>query len=203
MHPAEHHEPNPEENITEGEAEIEQSVDAMMEPAPPADDAAHLLQQIADLKDQLLRTLADNDNLRKRAQRELEDANKYALNKFARDLVGVYENFFRAAAALPADVKESNDAVKNYAIGIEMTANEMTKVLERFGIRRLMPEIGEPFNHNHHQAVSQIPTADFAPGLVMMVMQAGYVLHDRLLQPAMVGVSTSLPSDIPHVDTKA
>lgn len=207
-------EQKPEEPI-EPQAE-EVASDAVPQPDPTTEELAEIAsapefqaakyeQQIADLKDQLLRTLAEMENLRKRSQRELEEANKYSISRFARDLVAVYENFFRAAAALPPAEKEGNDVVKNYARGIEMTADEMTRVLERYGIRRVNPNIGEPFDHNQHQAVSQIPSGDHPPGTVMLVMQAGYMLHDRLLNPAMVGVSVALPNQpqAPIVDTQA
>lgn len=208
MQRAESETPMEETEITPEEPASAESPEGVQAEATHIDAAAALFyeKQIADLKDQLLRTLAESDNLRKRAQREVEEAGKYAVSKFARELVTVSENFFRAADALPQDVKESSDAVRNYALGIEMTAGEMSRVLERFGIHRVMPQPGEAFNHQQHQAVTQIPSADHPVGSIVMVMQAGYMLHDRLLIPAMVGVAAAMPAagaPEAHVDTKA
>ena len=145
-------------------------------------------EQIAALKDQALRALAETENTRRRSERELQDMSKYAVTGFAKDLVNVLENLQRAVDAVPKDLKESNLAVKNLAIGVEMTQNELLGIFNRQGIQRIDP-MGQKFDHNFHQAVAQIDTPDAEPGTVVQVLQAGYTIHDRLLRPAMVGVA--------------
>lgn len=144
--------------------------------------------EIAALKDQALRALAETENTRRRGERELADMSKYAVTGFARDLVGVIENLQRAVESIPAEMKEANPAVKNLAIGVEMTLTELLGVFTKHGIKRIDP-MGQKFDHNFHQAVAQIPTPDAEAGTVVQVLQAGYVIHDRLLRPAMVGVA--------------
>lgn len=144
--------------------------------------------QIADLKDQVVRGLAETENVRKRAQRDIEETNKYAITNFARHLVSVLENMLRATASIPEELRNSNDQIKNLYLGVEMTQKELMAAFEKFGIRRIEP-MGEKFDHNFHQAVVQIEAPDKEPGTIMQVLQAGYVIHDRLLQPAMVGVA--------------
>ena len=166
------------------------------EQQPAAEAIARALQavieekdaEIAALKDQALRALAETENTRRRAERELQDMSKYAVTGFARDLVSVLENLQRAVDHVPAELKESNAAVKNLAVGVEMTLNELLGVFNRAGIQRIDP-MGQKFDHNYHQAVAQIDTPDAEPGTVVQVLQAGYTIHDRLLRPAMVGVA--------------
>ncbi len=145
-------------------------------------------EQIAVLKDQGLRALAETENTRRRSERELQDMSKYAVTGFARDLVNVLENLQRAIDAVPAELKETQPAVKNLAVGVEMTLSELLGVFNRNGIQRIDP-MGQKFDHNFHQAVAQIATPDAEAGTVVQVLQAGYVIHDRLLRPAMVGVA--------------
>jgi molecular chaperone GrpE len=144
--------------------------------------------EIAALKDQALRALAETENTRRRGERELQDMSKYAVTGFARDLVSVLENLQRAIDSIPADMKESQPAVKNLAVGVEMTLSELLGIFNRQGIQRIDP-MGQKFDHNLHQAVAQIDTPDAEAGTVVQVLQAGYVIHDRLLRPAMVGVA--------------
>jgi molecular chaperone GrpE len=144
--------------------------------------------EIAALKDQALRALAETENTRRRAERELQDMSKYAVTGFARDLVNVLENLQRALDSIPADLKESQPAVGNLAVGVEMTLKELLGIFNRQGIQRIDP-MGQKFDHNFHQAVAQIDTPDAEAGTVVQVLQAGYVIHDRLLRPAMVGVA--------------
>jgi molecular chaperone GrpE len=126
---------------------------------------------------------------------------KYAVTGFARDLVSVLENLQRAVDSIPADIKESQPAVANLAVGVEMTLKELLGVFARQGIQRIDP-MGQKFDHNFHQAVAQIDTPDAAAGTVVQVLQCGYVIHDRLLRPAMVGVA-SAASAAKQVDTSA
>lgn len=145
-------------------------------------------KEIATLKDQALRALAEAENTRRRGERELADMSKYAVTGFARDLVSVLENLQRAVDSIPAEMKESQPAVKNLALGVEMTLNELLGAFNKHGIKRIDP-MGQKFDHNFHQAVAQIDTPDAEAGTVVQVLQAGYVIHDRLLRPAMVGVA--------------
>ena len=155
--------------------------------------------ELAGMKDQALRALADAENTRRRAEREMADMAKYAVTGFARDLVNVVENLQRAVAAIPAELKEAQAAVANLATGVEMTMQELLNVFERQGIKRIDP-MGQKFDHNLHQAVAQIDTPDAPAGTVVQVLQAGYTIHDRLLRPAMVGVAAG---GAKQVDTSA
>ncbi len=144
--------------------------------------------QIRDLTDRLLRAHAEMDNIRKRAEREKVDASKYAISKFARDIVGVADNFQRAISAVPAD-SEKSGALQSLIDGVMMTEREFLNVLERNGVRRVDPK-GEPFNPHYHQAVMEQMNPSVASGTVLQVFQSGYVIEDRVLRPAMVVVST-------------
>jgi molecular chaperone GrpE len=141
-------------------------------------------------KDQALRTLAEMENLRKRTEREMQDTSKYAITGFARDLVSVLENLQRATQSISDEQKANDPTLANLAIGVEMTQKELLSAFEKHGIRRIDP-LGEKFDHNFHQAVAQIPSPDAPEGTIVQVLQAGYVIHDRLLRPAMVGVATA------------
>ncbi len=142
----------------------------------------------AALKDQLLRTLADMENLRNRSRREQEDALKYANTNFARDLLNVSDNLRRALDSVPDGAEQENEALKVLKEGIEMTERELQTVFARHGISTIDP-VGEKFDHNAHQAMCKVPGSGAAPGTVVQVMQIGYILKDRLLRPAMVGVA--------------
>ncbi|MDX2095292.1 MAG: nucleotide exchange factor GrpE [Alphaproteobacteria bacterium] len=144
--------------------------------------------ELAALKDQALRALAETENTRRRSERELADMSKYAVTGFARDLVSVLENLQRAVDSIPAEMRESQPAVANLAVGVEMTLKELLGVFARHGIERLDP-MGQKFDHNFHQAIAQVDAPDAESGTVVQVLQAGYKIHDRLLRPAMVGVA--------------
>lgn len=156
--------------------------------------------ELAAMKDQALRAMAETENTRRRSERELADMNKYAVTGFARDLVNVLENLQRATDAISPELRTSQPAVGNLAVGVEMTLKELLSVFERYGIKRIDP-LGQKFDHNYHQAVAQIESTDAEPGTVVQVLAAGYSIHDRLLRPAMVGVATT--ASAPIVDTKA
>jgi molecular chaperone GrpE len=151
--------------------------------------------EIAALKDQALRALAETENTRRRAERELGDMSKYAVTGFARDLVSVLENLQRAIDSAPAELKASQPAVANLVVGIEMTLSELLGVFNRQGIERIDP-MGQKFDHNFHQAIAQIDTPDAEAGTVVQVLQAGYKIHDRLLRPAMVGVAAGTAKQV-------
>lgn len=147
-------------------------------------------QIIADLKDRLLRTMADMENLRNRSRREQEDALKYANTNFARDLLNVGDNLRRALESVPDDAGQESEALKTLREGIELTDRELQSVFERHGISEIDP-VGEKFDHNAHQAMFKVPGSGSPPGTVVQVMQVGYMLRDRLLRPAMVGVAAA------------
>lgn len=171
----------------------------------PAADIGKLQEtyeaQLAEMKDQLLRAVAETENVRRRSARDVEESSKYAVAGFARDLIAVSENLQLALQNIPAQGREQSELVRTLAEGVEMTLRELLSVFEKHGIRRVNP-LGEKFDHNFHQAVSQIEDPTKPPGTVLQVFQAGYTLHDRLLRPAMVVVSKQGESE-PRLDTKA
>lgn len=144
--------------------------------------------EVASLKDGLLRAHADVENIRKRAQRDVEDASKYAVTHFARDLINVLENLHRAEDSIPKDQLETNPLLKNIFDGVEMTRRELLNIFDRQGIKRIDPK-GEPYDHNFHQAMMQVDDVTVPENTVVQVLQAGYVIKDRLLRPALVSVS--------------
>ena len=140
------------------------------------------------LKDQLLRALADTENMRRRSEREAETARKYGHTQFARDLVGAIDNLARALASAPEEKSSLDESVQSLLTGIELSWTEIQSAIEKHGVRQINP-LGEKFDYNFHQAMFEVPTNDQPPGMVLEVVQHGYALHDRLLRPAMVGVS--------------
>ena len=171
------------------------------EATAPEPDAAALAAEVADLKGRLLRALAETENVRRRAANEREDVSKYAITGFARDLAPVVDNLRRALDSVPDDVRD-DERLAGLVAGVEMTERELLSVLERHGIRRVDP-LGEKFDHNFHQAMFEVEASDKPAGTVVEVMQVGYVIGDRLLRPAMVGVAKgSKVEPPPRVDTK-
>jgi molecular chaperone GrpE len=150
--------------------------------------------ELKDAQDKLLRTLAEMENLRRRHTRELEDARKYAMAGFARDLLDVADNMRRAIAAVPDDARRSSDLVENLLSGVELTERTLLGAFDKHGIKKVTPERGEKFDHNRHQAMFEVPTADLPPGHIADVMQSGWVISDRLLRAAMVGVTKASPA---------
>ena len=148
-------------------------------------------EEIAELKDKLLRSLAENENQIRRARRDREDAIKYATANFARDMLGVADNIRRAMEAVPDGLNQEDAAVKAFLDGIALTERELLTTLERHGITKIFP-MGENFDHNRHEALFEVPTDDADPGTVMQVVEEGYIIHDRLLRAARVGVAKAL-----------
>lgn len=149
---------------------------------------ATLQSQIADLTDRLLRAHAEMDNLRKRGAKEKEDMAKYAIQKFAGDVVNVADNFERAIMSVPAGAAAEDTAFKSLLDGVSLTEREFLNVLERHGVRRISPQ-GEPFNPHQHQAVMEAQDPSVPAGTIVQVFQNGYVIEDRVLRPAMVVVA--------------
>ena len=144
--------------------------------------------EIADLKDKLLRALAENENTIRRAKREREDTAKYATANFARDMLTVSDNLGRAIEAIPESLQTADDTIKAFLEGINLTSRELLGLLERHGIKKISP-LGEKFDHDQHEALFEIPTSDEEPGTVVRVIEDGFTIYDRLLRPAKVGVS--------------
>ena len=159
-----------------------------------ADQTDVLIAEAADLKDRLMRALADMDNLRKRTEREKAEASLYAATNFARDLLPVADSLDRALQSVPQEGRDQLDeATRNLLAGIEVTHKEFLNVFSRHGISRIEP-LGEKFDPHFHQAMFEIPDPSTPAGTVVQVMQAGYVIGERCLRPAMVGVARA-PSD--------
>lgn len=154
--------------------------------AEPQDEAAKLAEQIAALQQDLLYARAETQNVTRRKDKEIADAHAYASTKFARDILSVADNLGRALAALTAEQRE-DAAIKPLITGLEATERELLSVFERNGITRIAA-IGLPLDPNQHQAMLEIPS-DKTPGTIVQEMQAGYMMKDRLLRPAMVGVA--------------
>jgi molecular chaperone GrpE len=165
-------------------------------PQSPAEAAAAELAErlnkseaeLADTKDKLLRALAETENQRRRAQRDSENARKYAATNFAKDMLDVADNLRRAIGSLdPASLQD--DRAKALVEGVAATERALLAALERHGIKRIDPEIGEKFDPHSHEAMFEVPNTGKPGGSIVQVVQAGYRMHDRLLRPAMVGVA--------------
>jgi molecular chaperone GrpE len=182
----------------------ETSPDPAAEDASPEARIAALEAEIAEQKDLLLRALAETENVRRRAQREREDASKYAVAGFAKDLLSVADNLRRALESLP-ESEVRDERTRSLLEGVAATERELLGVFERHGVKRVDPE-GERFDHNFHQAIFEAERLGKPGGTVIEVLQPGYVLHDRLLRPAMVGVAKQTPGPaepVQSVDTVA
>jgi molecular chaperone GrpE len=177
------------------------------ETAPQAeaasDPVAALAKEAADLKDRLLRTLAEMENLRRRTEREVADSRVYAVTNFARDILAVADNMERAMKALDDEIREKADAgVKALLDGVELTERELIKVMEKHGIKRLEPQ-GQKFDPNLHQAMFELPDPSVPAGTVVQVMQPGYTIGERVLRPALVGIAKGGPKTAPAGDAPA
>ena len=156
--------------------------------------------ELAETKDRLLRALAETENARRRFQREREDALKYGIAGFAKDLLSPVDNLRRALESLP-ETEVSDPRVKSLLEGVAATERELMGAFERNGLKRIDPK-GQRFDHNFHQAIFEAERADVPAGTVIEVLQPGYVLHDRLLRPAMVGVAKA-PANTADEDESA
>jgi molecular chaperone GrpE len=194
-HTPESREPNEPDTGSDAEA-------VASDPAPPAGAGgetppeeprspreAELEAELAETKDRLLRALAETENLRRRAIRDLEEAHKYAITNFARELLEVADNLSRALDAVPPRARDEIDFIKNLADGIAITEKALLTAFERHQIAKVTPEIGDRFDHNRHQAMFEVETAEQPPGTVAQVLQPGYTIAERLLRPALVGVA--------------
>jgi molecular chaperone GrpE len=153
----------------------------------PEDRLAAIEAELAETKDRLLRALAETENVRRRLQRERDDARKYAASDFAKDLLSPVDNLRRALDSVP-EAEITDPRIKSLLDGVAATERELLATFERYGLKRIDPK-GERFDHNFHQAIFEAQRPGAAPGTIIEVLQPGYVLHDRLLRPAMVGVA--------------
>ncbi|MDO6965562.1 nucleotide exchange factor GrpE [Rhizobium alvei] len=170
------------------------SADTVTTEAAAEMDPVELLRaENADLKDRYLRLAADMDNLRRRTEREIKDAKTYSAASFARDMLSVSDNLRRALDAIPAEARAGADAGLTALIeGVEMTERAMLSALERHGVKKIEPN-GQKFDPNFHQAMFEVPNTELPNNTVIQVVQDGYVIGDRVLRPAMVGVSKGGP----------
>ena len=184
-----------EELVDQIDTADEENIEDEVTPLSVAED------EINDLRDKLLRAVAETENVRRRSEKEKADAANYAVTNFARDMLAIGDNLSRALDSLPEEA-ELPDNVKNLIEGVKMTDRELQNIFQRHGINIINPK-GESFDHNHHQAMFEAETED-PDGTVIQVMQVGYKIKERLLRPAMVGVSKG-GKEKPHegVDTKA
>ena len=172
----------------------------------PEDPVAALEAEVVTLRDQLLRALAETENTRRRTSRENQDLIRYGVTNLVRDILVVADNLRRALDSLPEDARAENEALASLATGVELTEKEFLSALERHNVRKIEP-LGELFNHNEHQAMFEVENTGQPAGTIVELLQPGYMLHDRLLRPAMVGVAKgdpeAPPGDVAHIDTTA
>jgi molecular chaperone GrpE len=187
--------------MTDQTARVEE--DGQETPAGPSAQAqaaapsTALEREHAEMKDRLLRTLAEMENLRKRTEREIADSRLYSVTSFAQDLLVVADNMRRALEAVTPELRSTAESgVKALIDGIELTERELLKALEKNGVRQFTPQ-GEKFDPNLHQAMFEIPDATVPAGSVVQVVQPGYMIGDRVLRPALVGVSKGGPKAAP------
>ncbi|MCJ2027451.1 nucleotide exchange factor GrpE [Methylobacterium sp. J-067] len=165
---------------------------------PVAEALALLTAERDELKDRMLRTLAEMENLRRRTEREVADARTYAVTNFARDMLNVADNVRRALESVPADQRNAAEgSFKGLIDGIELTERDLVKNLERHGVKPVEPQ-GQKFDPNRHQAMFEVPNPDVPAGTVVQVVQTGYVIGDRVLRPALVGVAKGGPKAAPN-----
>ena len=154
-------------------------------------------RELAEMKDRLLRTLAEMENLRKRTEREVTDSRLYGVASFARDVLGVADNVRRALDAVPPEARaHANAGMKSLVDGVELTERELLKALEKNGVRQFTPH-GEKFDPNVNQAMYEVPDPSVPAGSIVQVMQPGYMIGERVLRPALVGISKGGPRVAP------
>ena len=158
-----------------------------------------LNDEIQDLKDQRLRAAAELENFRKRAEKDQADALKYGVSNFAKEIINIKDNIERAQSSISEDVR-SNDAVKSVVEGLDLIAQSAVSTFEKIGIKKI-DSINEKFDHNLHQAMMEIENDEVEPGTIVQELISGYTLHDRLLRPAMVGVSKKTQQNQQSEDT--
>ena len=183
-----------DEGTVEEETSLEEAVEPQNDDEGEVNDSSSNLDEleakILELKDQLLRTVADSENLRKRLEREKEQTRKFGIANFAKDLLSIADNLGRALDAAPNKEDVKDQAIENLVLGIQMTEQELQKAFDNNNIRKIDP-LGEKFDYNFHQAMFEVEETDQEPGTVVQVLQPGYAIDDRILRPAMVGVAAN------------
>ena len=187
--------------ISCGICENQELIDLDYEEDSSAETDGNQNKEIKELKDQLLRSLAESENLRKRTIKEIADAKKYSHIYFIRDLVSSVDNLQRALEAVPDDKSQLSEPIKNLVIGLEIVEKEILNTFEKHSLKQINP-LGEKFDYNLHQAMFEVPTNEKEPGYVVEVSQKGYILHDRLVRPAMVGISKKSEEDTTEQNNK-
>ena len=170
-----------EEQVSESPKEKEEEV------ISPEDLIEKLNEEITGLKDQRLRAIAELENFRKRAEKDQSDALKYGISNFAKEIINIRDNIERAQSSISEEAK-NNEAIKSVIEGIDLIAQSVVSTFEKIGIKKI-ESLNEKFDHNLHQAMMEIENDDLEPGTIVQELIPGYTLHDRLLRPAMVGVS--------------
>jgi molecular chaperone GrpE len=186
------------EQTARAEDEAAQQAQETAAATPQPTPSTALEREHAEMKDRLLRTLAEMENLRKRTEREVADARLYGASSFARDVLAVADNMRRALDAVPPEVRAGAEAGMNSLVeGVELTERELLKALEKNGVRQFTPQ-GEKFDPNVHQAMYEVPDASVPAGSIVQVVQPGYMIGERVLRPALVGVSKGGPRVAPN-----
>ena len=169
-------------------------------PISDEDIILKLNEEISDLKDQRLRAIAELENFRKRAEKDQSDALKYGVTNFAKEIINIRDNIERAQSSISDEVK-TNEAVKSVVEGLDLIAQATVSTFEKIGIKKV-ESINQKFDHNLHQAMMEIENDDIEPGTIVQELLPGYTLHDRLLRPAMVGVSKNTQENQDNKDKK-
>ncbi len=176
-------------------AEQQAAPEPLFEDLPAEQQVAILQQKLAQSSNDVLRAIADVQNMRKRTDEEIAKERKYGCSTLARDLFSVADNLRMAVASISEDDKKNIPALNNLSFGLDMVVTEFNNAFHRNGIQQILPTVGDDFDHNVHQAMGETETADIEVGKVAFVMSAGYMLHDRLLKPAMVHVAKTPSKD--------
>ena len=151
-------------------------------------EVVELKKQVAEFKDQCLRAYAETENLRKRSEKEVSEARKFSISKVVEDLINVIESLYQSTEHISEEDKK-NENVKKIVEGIELTRKELMTVLSKYQVKRLEPKLGDMFDHNFHQALSQAPDNKYPKNAITKVIRAGYLIEERLIKPALVMVS--------------
>ena len=188
---------NPEENAANEAVadEAHATANDMADGEGAVDPVEALRSENAEMKDRVLRTMAEMENLRRRTEKELSEGRQYAVSSFARDMLGVGDNLRRALETVSDEARAAaNEALGALIEGVEMTERDLLNQLEKHGVKKVDPA-GEKFDPNYHQAMFEVPNPDVPNNTVVQVMQAGYKIGERVLRPAMVGVSKGGPKE--------
>ena len=179
----------------------EESKDQEETEISPEDLIEKLNEEITSLKDQRLRAIAELENFRKRAEKDQSDALKYGISNFAKEIINIRDNIERAQSSI-SDEAKNNEAIKSVIEGIDLIAQSVVSTFEKIGIKKI-ESLNEKFDHNLHQAMMEIENEELEPGTIVQELIPGYTLHDRLLRPAMVGVSKKSKKDEDNADKSA